>query len=874
MAAAPIESLDPLDPLDPGGPSAQTAPSHIVGIGASAGGLDALQRLLAAVPRSTELAFVVVQHLAPSPPSRLAELLGAHTALQVHDAVQGQRVAAGHVHVAPAGCRIGLAAGVLQVLPLPPPGAPGAEAGPARTVDHLFAALAADQGAAAVGVVLSGMGSDGSQGLRALAAHGALCLVQEPATAAFDSMPVSALLAVPGALAAPPEALVALIMDGMRVPQVAHAMSSPHPADTVDPLDADDLDDALPAVLALLHTRTGHDFGPYKPSTLRRRAARRMALHGLPTLAAYVDTLRHNPQEIDLLFKELLIGVTGFFRDEAAWLSLQQAVLPDLVARAVAEGEALRAWVPGCSTGEEAYTLAMVFAEVAAQVPGGASCRLQLFATDLNDDAIARARRGVYADALLQPLSAQRQQRFFRRGDGGWRVMPALRDAVVFAHHDLAADPPFTRLHLLSCRNLLIYFGAALQHRLMPVFHYALRPGGVLMLGGAETVGRQAALFDAVDERSRIYRRVTGARVAHTEAFPVRNPAPDATTVTEPFVPVPRIPDDEGLSGAMAQLLLSEFAPAAVLVNQQGDILYVSGRTGRYLEPAAGRANWNVHAMARDGLRSALSAALRQAAEGRGPVLLQGLSLDAEEGGSAVNVTLTALKSPAALQGQVLIVFRDAAPPLATAGSTPVSAELQLARDEIAALRHDMHHSNDKLQAANEELQSANEELMSSKEEVQSMNEELQTINAELQAKLDALTATQNDLKNLLDSTDIATLFLDAHLNVRRFTEQARRIVSLRESDVGRPLAELTMRLPYPELAHDVQQTLRTLTPSERQLQGSDGRWISVRVLPYRTLDNRIDGAVLTFVDITTARAAGAEDGPLPAAPPAPAPGP
>ena len=848
-------------------PDAPTAPSHIVGVGASAGGLDALQRMLAGVPPHTELAFVVVQHLAPSPPSRLADLLRTGTALGVHEAAHGQPVAPGQVYVAPAGCRVGIQAGLLQVQPLAP------ASGPARTVDHLFDALAADQGAGAVGVVLSGMGSDGSQGLRALAAAGALCLVQEPGSAAFDSMPLAAMLAVPGALAAPPEELVAHILTELRAASAGPTLppkATAHQPGPADGQPAPDTADPLVAVLSLLRARTGQDFGPYKPSTLQRRASRRMQLHGLATLTDYAGLLRQNPQEIDLLFKELLIGVTGFFRDEAAWSFLQRNVLPGLLAQVVASGEPLRAWVPGCSTGEEAYSLAMALTEAATQVPGGDEVRLQLFATDLNGDAIDRARRGFYPDTLLQAVSAERRQRFFRRVEGGWRVTQAMRDAIVFARHDLASDPPFTRLHLLSCRNLLIYLGSALQQRLMPVFHYALRTDGVLMLGGAETVGRQAALFDTLDERARLYRRVTGARAGHTLAFPVRQTFHEATPLAEPDVHVPPTPDEDGLPGAMAQLLLAEFTPAAVLANAQGDILYVSGRTGRFLEPAAGRANWNIHAMARHGLRGALSPALRRAAQGEGPLLLQGLSIDADASPLLADVTVTPLQSPAALRGHVLIVFREALAlhPEADPALHPLPAatELQLARDEVATLRHEMRHSTEQLQASNEELQSANEELMSSKEEVQSMNEELQTINAELQAKLDALTATQNDLKNLLDSTDIATLFLDAHLNVRRFTEQARRIVSLRESDVGRPLAELTMRLPYPELAHDVHQTLRTLTPCERQLQGTDGRWISVRVLPYRTLDNRIDGAVLTFVDITAARASGAES-PGPAAP-------
>jgi len=714
---------------------------------------------------------------------------------------------------------------------------------PSRPIDTLLASLALDQGAASVGMVLSGMGSDGSTGMKAIAEAGGLCLVQQPDTAAFDSMPCAALEAVPGCTMAPPEALVARVLAARRARPTDDRSSAAAP-DMADAVPADD-PRAFEALLSLLHLQQGHDFREYKRSTLQRRVARRVALHGHATLAAYVAHLAGDAQEQALLFKELLIGVTRFFRDAQVWQHLQSTWWPQ--ALAAAEGRVLRAWLPGCSTGEEAYSMAIAFAEVLQQ-PGVPHGRLQIFATDLNPDAIDRARRGRFPRTIEADVSAERLQAFFTPTEDGWRVRPAIRDMVVFAPHDLTRDPPFTQLDLVCCRNLLIYFKAPLQQRLLMLFHFALRPGGSLLLGPAETIGRADAWFAPIDEGLHLFRRLTGRNPAVSMHFAPAPPGPTLSARPEKSI-APVEPTEGSFQSAVDHLLLSEFSPAALVVNPAGDILHVSGRTGRFLEPAAGRANWNVHAMARDGLRGALAEALRMLPGQLEPVELRGLAVHSDAGLLQVDVSLRTIEKPADMAGMVVIVFREA-PARPAAGArrrrgqaAAVDAELRSARAEAAGLREQMRLHL-------EELQAANEELMSSKEEVQSMNEELQTINAELQAKVDALGAAQNDLNNLLASSDIATLFLDTRLNVRRFTEQATRVVNLRPGDIGRPLADLTMRLAYPELLQDVRDTLQSLKPRERQLAGDDGHWFSVRVMPYRTLDNVIDGAVITFVDI------------------------
>jgi two-component system CheB/CheR fusion protein len=633
------------------------------------------------------------------------------------------------------------------------------------------------------------------------------------------------------------------------------------------PGDEDALPAALDSILDLLRARSKHDLTSYKPSTLRRRIERRMAIHGIKSMAEYAAFLVANPAELDLLFKEMLIGVTNFFRDPDAWDELSSVVLPQLFSRAGTDGR-FRAWVAGCSTGEEAFSLAMAFTQTRERSAPTAAFTLQIFATDLNADAIAFARRGRYPASIAADVPPERLARFFRSQGRSYLIDPHIREMVLFAQHDLIMDPPFTRLDLLLCRNVLIYFNATLQKRLLPLFHYSLVPGGVLMLGGSETVGSAQNLFPSLSSKSRLYRRGPGKAAFGAVDYPFHRRLSDRAPAQE--LPMsPQAPPSENLQVLADQLLLQKYCPAAVLVNELGDILYVSGHTGQYLEAAAGKANWNIHVMARPAIRAQLAVALRRAVKERTAVEVHGLRLDGNST-HQLAITVEAIDEPKALQGMVMIVFRDVAAPLTDksrrkklvgAIDPAIGAELLRSQEELKGLREAMSASEEERQAAieelqstNEELQSANEELTTSKEEAQSMNEELQTINVELQSKLDDLALAQSDMQNLLNSTDIATLFLDKDLNVRRFTEQIKRIISLRDVDIGRPLSELATTLNYPGLHADAKDTLRTLAFSEKEISTSDEHWFKVRIMPYRTVANVIQGAVITFVDITAAK--------------------
>jgi len=858
--------MPPAEAPPPAKDAATPGTVRVVGVGASAGGLEALEQFLTQVPPASGLAYLLVQHLDPTQKAMLAQLLQRITRMPVREATEGLRIEADGVYVIPPNRALTLARGTLHLT------TPEQPRGLRRPIDELFESIAREQQDRAVGVVLSGMGSDGTVGLKAIKAAGGLTLAQAPETAQFDSMPCSALAAGCVDIACAPGEMPGRILDALahEAPAMVSdtaAKAVPAAAPAASTTTADEGADGLLGILQLLRARGKHDFLLYKHSTLLRRIERRMGIHRLPSMQAYEQMLRSNPQELDLLFKELLIGVTGFFRDRAVWQCIKDEVLPQLLATQ-ADGWRMRAWVAGCSTGEEAYTLAMLFREVVGQLPGHANSTLQIFATDLSRDAIEVARRGVYPASITGEVSAERLARFFAAQNGGYRVAKSIRETIVFAPHDVIVDPPFTKLDLLSCRNLLIYLTAPLQRRLLPLFHYSLRPGGVLLLGSSETVGRHGDLFEALEPKQRLYRRRETARAAAVPDFPLRAALPAAPAPEEP--PVSEEPSPPSNLQALAdRLLLQELSPPAVLVNERGDIVYINGRTGRYLEPAAGRANWNIHVMAREGLRVPLDGALRLAAGQKSAVELHAVPVGDSGQLHTVDISVRALDEPAALKGMLLIVFREAAMAPApgrrrrsSSVHRELEAELQHAREEAQALREEMRASqeelqasNEELQSTNEELQSTNEELTSSKEEMQSMNEELQAVNAELQSKLDDLALAQSDMRNLLNSTDIATLFLDNDLNVRRYTEKARKIISLRDSDVGRPLSDLTSQLEYPGLQDDVQEMLRTMVISEKQIHSRDGQWYTVRIMPYRTQDNVIQGAVITFVDITVAKA-------------------
>ena len=827
--------------------------ARIVGLGASAGGLEALEQFFAGVPAGSGLAYVVVQHLDPTHKAMLVELLQRATVMPVREATQSLRVDPDVVYVIPPNSEIRVVRGLLQLAP------PSQPRGMRLPIDVLFCSLAVEQGERAIGVVLSGMGSDGTLGLQAIKAQGGLALVQQPESAQFDSMPKSAIAAVAADIVAPAGELPRRILRVLEAQPAALPQAAA--ADDSGP-------QVLDSILGMLREHSRHDLSLYKASTLKRRLERRMGIHGLGTMAAYAEFLRGNPDEFGLLFKEMLIGVTGFFRDPAVWESLKDALVPALQARS-ADGRRFRAWVVGCSTGEEAYTLAMVFREVADALPAPDTYALQIFATDLSVDAIALARKARYPAQITEAVSPGRLARFFSAEGTGFRVSKEIREMVLFAQHDVIVDSPFTRLDVLCCRNLLIYFNAALQRRLVPLFHYSLRPGGILLLGKSETVGHAKTMFEPLGQKSRMYRRSDTASDAGRVEFPVNRFRSARQPTQESNVSQP-VNSPRNLQTLADHVLLQEFAPPAVLVTGQGDVVYVSGRTGKYLEPAAGKANWNIHVMARPAIRSQVAAALRQALETHKPVELHGLRIE-DDAERTLHVTVQPVQESNALRGMVMIVFRDvvSAPdarrgrrPPAGPGDPAMSDELVRLQEEIHALgqamrasEEELQASNEELQSTNEELQSANEELTTSKEEAQSMNEELQTINAELHSKLDDLALAQSDMQNLLNSTDIATLFLDKDLNVRRFTDKITRIIHLRESDIGRPLSDLASTLNYPHLHDDARETLRTLAFSEKEISTTDGHWYMIRIMPYRTVANVIQGAVITFVDITAAKA-------------------
>jgi two-component system CheB/CheR fusion protein len=826
----------------------------IVGIGASAGGLEALELFLSRVPKNSGMAFVIVQHLDPTRQGIMPELLQRTTGMKVIQVKDRTKVQPDCVYVIPPNRDMSILHGFLHLLePVTPRGL-------RLPIDIFLRSLAQDQQEHSIGVILSGMGSDGTLGLRAIKEKAGVVLVQDPATAKFNGMPRSAIDAGLADIVAPVDELPGRIMAYLKRTPLVH---------TTELALEDKTQSALEKAIVLLRAHTGHDFSFYKTNTFYRRIERRMGIHQIDKIATYIRYLQENSQELDLLFKELLIGVTSFFRDGAAWDELRESIIPALLASRPA-GQALRAWVPGCSTGEEAYSLAMVFKEAMAKLKPAKNFTLNVFATDLDKDAIDKARAGVYPANITADVSPEQLNRFFAKVEHGYRVVTEIREMVVFAPQSLIMDPPFTKLDFLSCRNLMIYLTAEMQQKLIPLFHYSLRPGGILFLGSAETVGSFTDLFEAIDRKTRIYRRNETAMPAE----PINFPSAFTRHLPAGTEPPLETKTPHSLQSLADKLVLDHYSSPAVLVNDKGNILYVSGRTGDYLEPAAGKANWNIFVMAREGLRYELTDAFQKVLRQKTPVMIKGLRIETHGGEHFVNLTVQRLEEPEPLRGLVMIVFADAPAPLEmkaagrswkTTGRTvqltelekkhqQVSMELQTTREEMQSSQEELRSTNEEMQSTNEELQSTNEELTTSKEEMQSLNEELQTVNTELQVRVDELSRSNNDMKNLLNSTDIATLFLDNDLKVRRFTTQATKIIKLIAGDVGRPITDLASDLLYPELATDAREVLQKLGFAEKPITARDGRWFTVRIMPYRTLDDRIDGVVITFADITVAK--------------------
>lgn len=822
----------------------------IVGIGSSAGGLEAMEQFFEKVPLKSGLAFVVIQHLDPTVKGMLPELLQRVSNMEVFQAKDRMPIKPDCVYVIPPNKSMSVLKGKLHLFD------PVEARGLRLPIDYFFRSLADDCNELSVGVILSGMGSDGCIGIRAIKEKGGIVMVQEPDTAKFDSMPLSAIDSVTVDIIAPPGDLPGKLVDFLKhIPTVQSDIEV-----------AIKDKSALEKIIILLRAHTGNDFSMYKKNTLYRRIERRMGVHRIQKIFSYVHFLQENPGELDILFKELLIGVTNFFRDTAVWDKLKLSVIPDIIAHH-SDSTIIRAWVPGCSTGEEAYSLAILFKEELEKTNPMKSLSLQIFASDIDDESIETARKGVFPENIASDLSGNRLSRFFTKIDEGYRINTEIRETIVFAQHNIIMHPPFTKIDILSCRNLLIYIDPELQKKLLSLFYYTLNPSGVLLLGGSESLGTQSHLFVPVESKLKIYKK--SVTIDEPELYDF--PSSFARTKSDKTEIVMNIKPTQNIQTLADQLLLKNFSPVGVLVNENGDIIYISGRTGKYLEPAVGKANLNILAMLRDGLRNEFPAAFQKAILKKEPVVLDHLRVGVNGGSKPVKVTIQWVDKPSALKGSVMVVFTDL-PEIAGVKSrsvrgkhakgstreTELEEELQRIRDENQNILEEMQTSqeelkstNEELQSTNEELQSTNEELTTSKEEMQSLNEELQTVNAELQSKVDEFLRVNNDMKNLLNSTDIATLFLDKELNIRRYTNQATKIFKLIKSDVGRPFTDQVSDLLYPELADDAIEVLRTLVFIQKQVAAKDGRWFSIRIMPYRTFDDRIDGLVITFINIS-----------------------
>jgi two-component system, chemotaxis family, CheB/CheR fusion protein len=819
----------------------------IVGIGASAGGLEALEVFLKNVPKNSGMAFVIIQHLDPTRKGLLAELLQRTTSMPVSQVKDRTLIKPDFVYVIPPNKDLSILHGKLHLLP------PVAPRGLRLPIDFFFRSLADDQKNRGIGVILSGMGSDGTLGISAIKEKAGAIFVQDPANAKFDGMPNSAIESGQADVIAPVKELPGKILSFLQhVPQIT----------TPEVLKVTDADGNIDKIIILLRSTMGHDFSFYKKTTINRRIERRMGLHKIKKISTYFNLLQKNKKEIELLFNELLIGVTRFFRDPETWDLMQEKVFPELLKKEVADNHIFRAWVPGCATGEEAYSLAILFHETLKQIQPNKGLSLQIFATDLDIPAIEKARLGLYKENIVADVSEERLKQFFKKTTAGYQVAKAIRDMVIFAPQNVIMDPPFTKLDILSCRNLLIYLTTDAQKKIIPLFHYCLNPDGFLVLGTSETIGSFTPLFSPINKKIRVYRRKKTLPQLGKNGFPT------SFTAKKYDVKVPLTKTTPNLETLTEQLILQTYSRPAVLCDEKGDILYVNGSTGKYLEPAAGKVNWNIFAMAREELRYELSTGFRKAIRNNETVTIRNLTIGSDGETQKFNIIINPLNKPASLQGTVITVFEDIAivPKEAVIPkqksesryNTVVEQHLEDAQMEMQNLREEMQSSqeelkstNEELQSTNEELQSTNEELTTSKEELQSMNEEMHTINRELQTRVNELSRTNNDMKNLLDSTDIGTLFLDVDLKVRRFTNEMSKITNLIPTDEGRPISDIASSLLYPGLVKDAEETLKKLTKIEKEIPVPNGEWYGVRILPYRTMENVIDGVVITFMDIT-----------------------
>jgi len=833
----------------------------IVGIGASAGGLAAFEAFFSGMPAVTDpnMAFVLVQHLAPDHKSILTGLIQRYTRMQVSEVKDGMEVHPNCAYIIPPGKDMAFLNGTLRLLE------PSAPRGQRLPIDFFFRSLARDQRERSICIVLSGTGSDGTLGIRAIKGEGGMAMAQSPNTTEYDGMPRSAIATGLIDYELPPAKMAVQLMA-----YAAHAFTGQAkrslPAPTEDA-------NTRQTIFNVLCKVTGHDFSQYKPSTINRRLERRLAVHQIETMADYARYLQQTPAEVEALFSDLLIGVTSFFRDPKSFKALEKKIIPKLFTdRSVSD--TVRIWSQGCSTGEEAYSLAILLQEHLNTLRQ--SYTVQIFATDIDSRAIATARAGLYPVSIAADVSPDRLARYFtiEPDNTTYRIHKGIRDMVIFSEQDVIKDPPFSKLDFISCRNLLIYMSSNLQEQIIPLFHYALKPGGFLFLGSSETAGDCGDMFAVFDKKAKFYRRrqvITSVyRVPLGHNFPTR-------AVEDSIQPQPAWKKygigKMSLRELTEQALLQQVAPTGALVNGRGDILYLHGRTGMYLEPPPGEtAVNNILEMARDGLQHELATALHNTSTTQEISYRTGLRVKSHDAFMTVNLTISPMITGPTTSTEVplyLVILEEVVPveddTFTDAERSTLSAELD-ASVHIASLRHELRakeqflqtaneelkSSIEEMQSINEELQSANEELETSKEELQSTNEELATVNSELQSNVADLTRANNDMNNMVAGTGIGTVFVDHLMRILRFTPDLTRIINLIKTDVGRPIGHIVCNLTgYDYFVADVQAVLDNLIPTEKDVQTVEGLWYTMRIQPYRTVDNLIEGAVINFIDVT-----------------------
>jgi two-component system CheB/CheR fusion protein len=828
-----------------------------VGVGASAGGLDALKKFLSNIPENNGMAFIIVQHMDPTHESSLVEILSRYTSMKVQQVKDGVQVMVEQVYIIPPNKDLGILNGKLQLMdPIEPHGL-------RLPINYFFTSLAQDQKDKSVGIILSGYGSDGSIGLKTIKAHGGICIAQDPLTAGSEDMPKNAIKTGHVDIVLSPEEMPRKIISYKQSSRkILQKILTPE-EETIQ---------AIMKIFILIRNKTGQDFSQYKKSTINRRIMRRMNIHQIEEMSQYLRYLQENPSEIDQLYKEFLINVTNFFRDPEAYESLKQHALKKMIQEKT-DGDIIRVWVPGCSSGEEVYSIAIIIQELLEEIHK--NLIVQIFGTDLDADSIKTARSGTYTN-IQTNITPKRLKKYFYKKDNLYIIKNEIRNTAIFSTHNVITDPPFTKLDFISCRNLLIYLENKAQEKVLSNFNYALKKDAILMIGPSENIGKFLDTFSTLDNKWKIFKCIksNGIEFDYTKTGTISYRQSPAYWDTQFALKDSKfIPANLNVTTVAEKNLIDIYAPPSALINNVGDILYIHGHLGKYLEPSPGRAHMNILEMANGNIKLGLSTAIQNAVSNNKELVFESLKVsDNDEKQQFIKLTVTPLKDPKAVQGLLIVSFEESniqidkkqthikLDPLSKSSNhlLAIENELKLTKERLNITIEEMTTSNEELKSANEELQSlneesqsTNEELETSKEELQSLNEELTTVNTELQMRIDDLSHINDDMNNLFNSTEIATIFVDNELNIKRFTEETTKLIKLITSDVGRPLSDIVSRINYPEMVEDINQVIEKVTFKEKEVNTAEGEWYKVRILPYKTSQNVIDGATVTFMNIS-----------------------